>query len=128
MDRDRVIQECANQFMARTKLNEISWQKVILEELRDALEMVYGGGYDYGREEIKYHQSREILQIGEYGNVIASFKSVNQAARSLEGDPANIRAVLNSRQHTAYGFQWRYVDSFFPSTNTKDPTDEEDIS
>ena len=127
MDPKKVIQECATQFMMRTKLNEASWQEVILTELRDALDMVYGAGYDFGRDEIKYHQSREILQLGEYGNVVARFRSVNQAARSFGGDPANIRAVLNSRQHTAYGFQWRYVDSFFTYETTKEPEDEKDI-
>jgi len=127
IDRDRAIQECANQFMVRTKLNEASWQDKILKELEDVLEMLYGAGYDYGRDEIKFHQAKEILQMGDYGNVIQSFKSVKHAARAFGGDPSNIRAVLNSRQHKAYGYQWRYADSFFDHSSTKNPQDEEDI-
>jgi len=127
MDRDKVIQECANQFMVRTRLNEISWQGVILEELRDVLEMLYGVGYDHGRDEIKFHQAREVLQMGEYGIVISSYKSVREAARAVEGNASNIRAVLSGRQHTAYSFQWRWADSFFDYSTTKDLQDEEDI-
>ena len=127
IDRDKAILECANQFMVRTKLNEASWQKVILEELRDVLEMLYGCGYDHGRNEILFHQAKEILQMGDYGNVVATHKSVNEAARAMNGDPSNIRAVLYSRQHKAYGFSWRYADSFFDHSTTKDPQDEEDI-
>lgn len=128
IDRDKAIWECANQFMIRTKLNEVSWQDKILKELRDVLEMLYGVGYDYGRDEIKFHKAREILQMGEYGNVIAPYKSVRHAARAVGGDPSNIRAVLNSRQHKAYGYQWIYTDSFFDHSSTKDPHNEEDIS
>ena len=128
MDSKKVIQECANQFMVRTKLMDASWQEVILTELRDVLEMTYGAGYDYGRDQILFHQAKEVLQMGDYGNVIATHKSVNEAARAMTGDPSNIRAVLNSRQHTAYGFSWRYADSYFGTSNTKDPQDEEDIS
>ena len=128
MDRDKAVQECANQFMIRTGLCDISWQEGIVTELRDVLEMLYGVGYDRGRDEILFHQAREVLQMGEYGNILGTFKSVAQAAKAFDGDPGNIRAVLNSRQHTAYGYQWRYTDSFFDQTTKEPPTDEENIS
>jgi len=129
MDRDKVIQECANVFMVRTKLCDASWQKVIVRELRDALEQCYGAGYDYGRDEILFSRAKEVLQMGDYGNVVATYKSVSQAARVIGGDASNIRAVLNSRQHKAYGFQWRYADSFMTGKPpTFDPDKPDDLT
>lgn len=126
MTDEKAIQEAANQFMARTNLHEASWKDKIEAELVEVLRMVYGAGYDYGRDEILFHRAKEVLQLGEYGNVVATYKSVSQAARAVGGDVSNIRAVLNSRQHTAYGYGWRYVDSFFDYN--KDLIDEENIS
>lgn len=127
MTREKVIKELAGQFMARTKLCEASWADKIEEMLVEAMELCYGAAYDHGRTEVQYRKARKVLQMNDYGTVLAEYKSVNQAAEAVGGDEANIRAVLNSRQHRAYGHQWRYADTFYYNKEG-DPENEEDIS
>lgn len=41
---------------------------------------------------------------------IKTFKSVNDAAREVQGSHANIVACLKGRQKTSYGYKWKYAE------------------
>lgn len=50
-----------------------------------------------------------VSQIGLNGELIKTFKSIADAAKSVNGSRPNIAACCNGRQLTAYDYQWRYV-------------------
>jgi len=122
MERDKVVHELHEVFMARTNLDLVSWAPKISDALYDVLEMCFGCGYDTGRNEIYYTHSKSVVQMDDYGNVVNTFNSINMAASSIGGDGSNIRACISGRQHTAYGYHWRSLADVY---NQKD---EEDVS
>lgn len=61
-------------------------------------------------ESIKYRNtSRPVAQIKD-GNVVATYRSIGDAARRLGKYPSNIRNCAAGTIHQAYGFQWKYLD------------------
>ena len=61
-------------------------------------------------EMIKYRNtSRPVEQIKD-GKVVATYRSIGDAARRLGKYPSNIRNCAAGMIHQAYGFQWVYLD------------------
>lgn len=61
-------------------------------------------------ESIKYRNtSRPVAQIKD-GKVVATYRSIGDAARRLGKYPSNIRNCAAGMIHQAYGFQWVYLD------------------
>ena len=96
--------------MAKTNLDEVSWGEKIGNDLLHALSCAYGAGYDYGRDEILYEHGKKVFQLDDFGNVIQTHPSVAQAAKNMGGSASNIRSVIYGRQHSAYGYGWRYAN------------------
>jgi len=53
---------------------------------------------------------RAVVQLDIYGNEIARYKKIVEAARTLSIKVNNIRVVLNGRQKTSKGFMFKYSD------------------
>ena len=101
------------EFMATTNLNEVSWAEKIGRALMYAIDCAYGAGFDHRANTILYKQGKEVLQLNEYGHIIQIHPSINTAAKRMSGNASNIRAVIQGRQHTAYGYCWRFKNDIY---------------
>jgi len=101
------------EFMATTHLDEASWADKISDALNYAIDCAYGAGFDYRANTILYKQGKAVLQLNEYGHIIQIHPSINTAAKRMNGNASNIRAVIQGRQHTAYGYCWRFKDDIY---------------
>lgn len=54
------------------------------------------------------HKRRAIRQYSLDGKLIKEHVSIKSAARSIQKDKGHIIDVIKGRQHTAYGFVWKY--------------------
>ncbi len=54
--------------------------------------------------------SKVVVQYSLHGEYIASFDSVNKAAKAVNGRQPNITACCKGKQKKAYGYIWRYKD------------------
>lgn len=113
MKPEKVKESLWNEFMAMTDLDMVSCSEKIGRALVHIIDCAYGAGNDYGVDSVLYKQSKEVMQLDDYGHVVTKHPSINTAAKRLGGDASNIRAVLQGRQHKAYGFYWRYANEIF---------------
>lgn len=111
MKRNNVIEGLWHEFMAKTDLDYVSTSESIGEALKQAIERAYGAGFDMGYEYTQHENSKAVLKLDEYGNVLERYHSINKAAKAVGGHASNIRAVVRSVQHTAYGFGWRFEET-----------------
>lgn len=75
------------------------------------LYMLYTIGYDSGTR--SRSNQKPVMQYDKSGNLITTFESAAQAARSLKhkfpsANKSNIAACCSGRYHTVYGFVWKY--------------------
>ena len=62
------------------------------------------------RNNMNNKKSKQVVQIKE-GKVIATYPSINEAARTLKCNSGNIVRCCKGEKKTAYGYQWRYAES-----------------
>lgn len=62
------------------------------------------------RNNMNNKKSKQVVQIKE-GKVIATYPSINEAARVLKCDSGNIVRCCKREKKTAYGYQWKYAES-----------------
>lgn len=67
---------------------------------------------------IEHHNHAEINQYDLQGNFIKLWYGFHEINRILGFNCANISACCSKRQHTAYGFIWRYKNDNFPVSST----------
>lgn len=66
---------------------------------------------------VKVHKSRKgmwgksILQLDDYGNIIAEYVSLNEASRKLNIDATSISKALNGHIRKAGGYAWKVKNS-----------------
>lgn len=72
-------------------------------------------------ELIKNGNDKVILQINNQGEIIKEYQTMNEICESLNIlRPDNIRNVLRGKQHTAYGFIWRYKNEYLEEKKSID--------
>lgn len=55
------------------------------------------------------NQSKCVLKLDKSTNkILAEYKSILNAAKSITGSQSNISACLNGRKKTAYGYKWKF--------------------
>ena len=62
------------------------------------------------RNNMNNKKSKQVMQIKD-GKVIATYPSINEAARKLNCGSGNIVRCCKGEKKTAYGYQWRYAES-----------------
>lgn len=62
------------------------------------------------RNNMNNKKSKQVVQIKE-GKVIATYPSINEAARALKCNSGNIVRCCKREKKTAYGYQWKYAES-----------------
>ncbi len=110
MDFDEFINRCTKDFYLEIGLADCERMDPVTQAIVEAkFRQCYSAGYNAG-EGRGNERSVAIYMKDGFGNVINEFRSVREAARYVQGDASNISRVLNSKQHTAYGYAWRYKD------------------
>lgn len=56
----------------------------------------------------KYNRSKPILQFDLYGNYIAKYDSIADAARAVNGNGSNIKYTAEGKFKKAYNYVWKY--------------------
>lgn len=110
MDFDEFINRCERDFYLEIGLEDNQrldpiTKQIVEAKFRQCYSAGFNEGVDWGNK-----KSKEVYMKDLFGNVVDEFKSVRQAARHIGGDASNISRVLNSKQHTAYGYTWTYKD------------------
>lgn len=62
---------------------------------------------------------RAVVQLDKENNFIAEFKSLSQAAKSLNKGSGNIANVVLGKNKTAHGFKWMYLENYKKLQNGK---------
>ena len=65
------------------------------------------------RNNMNNKKSKQVVQIKE-GKVIATYPSINEAARKLNCGSGNIVRCCKGEKKIAYGYQWKYVEPYQP--------------
>lgn len=55
-------------------------------------------------------KARRVNQYNLEGELLASFDSVNKAAKAANTDPGSISKCCKDKQYTAAGYRWQYAD------------------
>lgn len=63
------------------------------------------------------HNSRPVDQLAQNGTVVATFRSIADAARETGAHPGSIRHVLDGRSRLAAGYGWRNSGSVVPTSD-----------
>lgn len=71
-------------------------------------------------EFIQNLEMRKILQYDDDSNVVASFKSVAEAAKSISVSAHCIYRALKNAKYTSGGFRWQYSDDPIPPKKYSD--------
>lgn len=62
------------------------------------------------RNNMNNKKSKQVMQIKD-GKVIATYPSINEAARKLNCGSGNIVRCCKGEKKIAYGYQWKYAES-----------------
>ena len=65
------------------------------------------------RNNMNNKKSKQVMQIKD-GKVIATYPSINEAARKLNCGSGNIVRCCKGEKKIAYGYQWKYVEPYQP--------------
>lgn len=100
--------------------NIYSVQRVLTGERESCKGMIFIYEHDYHKRrksivKSRYKKSerkngRNVLKINEEGRIVAEFKRIAEAARSVGCSPRNISRVLNGFQKTAGGYSFKYPE------------------
>lgn len=63
-------------------------------------------------EKIKENMStaKKVVKLTKDNKIIAEFRSLKEAAKSINGDPGHISNTCNGKYTSSYGFNWKYKD------------------
>lgn len=60
----------------------------------------------------EYYNSKTILQLDSYGNILGEYNDIQEIAEKLKCDGESVRHVLKGNQKTAYGYRWCYKKDY----------------
>lgn len=108
----------------KSKISKANIGKVVSFETRQRLSLAHKGkqigeknpmyGKPKSTETIKKqyeshrYQMKPVDQLDMDGNLVATFESINSAARAIGTTKQNIRCCLIGKSHHACGYKWQY--------------------
>lgn len=60
---------------------------------------------------------RTVYRLDKNGSFIKEFKSITEAANSVNGNVTSITRACRNRRPTAYGYKWKYKEDYESSNN-----------
>ena len=89
------ISMCANH--QRRIAGDFRWEYTYYEKLDTIAPVKKSTGFG----------GKPVLQLDDYGNIIKEYKSVNDAAKSINTHPSSISKVLHGQIQKAGGYKWK---------------------
>jgi group I intron endonuclease len=80
------------------------------DEIKTKISQAKKGHACFQTQSFKEKHSKAIIQLDKDNNIIAEFKSIDEAAKSnIKFKRSNISCCLTGRVKRAYGYLWKYV-------------------